>query len=530
MKNPPALSINQVVTVYLLPPPQLSPYQTPSKLSFRLRPSPSPGCSSAGMHTDHYTQEMAENVDRISDLIDPILVLVLSSLPSKHAVRTSVLSKRWRHLWAEIPYLDFEESLFIDNQIPPPPCITSLPWLMHVRNEGRRRFVAFVHRMLLLYKGKTIFRFRLRFCYDGEHVNNITQWIGFAIAKQVQELDLDFSGAGLAQDSRTGYRRYELPNYLFCYTSCSVLKLNFCQFKPFSFKIFSLLRMLSLIRIELSSELLLRVLTNCSVLETLHLEKCHGLSHLKISDSNLRLESLRIHDCRPLSQGVDICAPKLRSFKYFGHIVRFGPEKMLSLHEVSLDFGLQTLLYDQDQKLGKLLLHLDHVRVMSVCSYLIQVLPAEGQCLPTPLCNLRHLTLNTMLDNHELPGISFLLRSSPKLQSLSIELGLGREIKGYNPPRMDMSLVGGDYWQSEEQPFGCILNHLEFVRINWFTGAENEISLARYIVKNAMALKKMIIHICQDSTLDEINSMTSRLSREILDCPKASPVAELLIN
>ncbi|PWA52530.1 FBD-like protein [Artemisia annua] len=49
-----------------------------------------------------------KNGDRLSDLPKDILTHVLSLLPLKLAVRTSILSKRWRYIWMLVPNLDFD--------------------------------------------------------------------------------------------------------------------------------------------------------------------------------------------------------------------------------------------------------------------------------------------------------------------------------------------------------------------------------------------------------------------------------------
>lgn len=46
-------------------------------------------------------------VDSISSLLDEILHHILSFVPTNLAITTSVLSKRWRHIWCETPYFSF---------------------------------------------------------------------------------------------------------------------------------------------------------------------------------------------------------------------------------------------------------------------------------------------------------------------------------------------------------------------------------------------------------------------------------------
>ncbi|GJN32646.1 hypothetical protein PR202_gb21164 [Eleusine coracana subsp. coracana] len=47
--------------------------------------------------------------DRISELPDDLLVQILVLLPIVEAVRTCVLSHRWRHVWTRLPRLDFDD-------------------------------------------------------------------------------------------------------------------------------------------------------------------------------------------------------------------------------------------------------------------------------------------------------------------------------------------------------------------------------------------------------------------------------------
>ncbi|XP_042500443.1 putative F-box/LRR-repeat protein At5g38386 isoform X3 [Macadamia integrifolia] len=62
-------------------------------------------------------KEMGRNYDRISDLPDPVLQHILSFLPTKYAVSTSILSRRWQSLWTYVDKLNFEDDLFYSIQM-----------------------------------------------------------------------------------------------------------------------------------------------------------------------------------------------------------------------------------------------------------------------------------------------------------------------------------------------------------------------------------------------------------------------------
>lgn len=54
--------------------------------------------------------------DRISSLSDDLLIRILLRVPTKDAVATTFLSKRWRFVWSMLPRLTYTETKNSDLQ------------------------------------------------------------------------------------------------------------------------------------------------------------------------------------------------------------------------------------------------------------------------------------------------------------------------------------------------------------------------------------------------------------------------------
>lgn len=111
-----------------------------------------------------------ENVDWLSSFHEDIISHILSLMPLKSAVQTSILSKRWRYSWILVKYLDFDDiNPFHDLNL----------------------LSTFVDRVLDLRKVSQVKLFRLRFSeLNLQKTLNVSKWINEAVRLNVSELDI----------------------------------------------------------------------------------------------------------------------------------------------------------------------------------------------------------------------------------------------------------------------------------------------------------------------------------------------------
>ncbi|PRQ30992.1 putative F-box domain, leucine-rich repeat domain, L domain-containing protein [Rosa chinensis] len=147
--------------------------------------------------------------DRISALPDVIRCHILSFMPTRDAVKTSVLSHRWKNAWLSVPNLDLS-------------VCSSQGWS-----------AGFVDRVLFFRGLTNIHKFRLECTRFKNCFSRIDLWINIAIRRNVVELDLDLSDCGRDSDLHV-----ELPSSIFVCKTFRILKLklgaNFIAIAPTS--------------------------------------------------------------------------------------------------------------------------------------------------------------------------------------------------------------------------------------------------------------------------------------------------------
>ncbi|KAB2618578.1 F-box/LRR-repeat protein 25-like [Pyrus ussuriensis x Pyrus communis] len=109
--------------------------------------------------------------DRISNLPDDVLHTIISLLSTREAVRTSVLSRRWRNMYAYTSNLEF--------------------LIGATRNVDY--FLATLERFLACHLGSKVVSFKVLCFFPCTYVLQVNDWIDFAIGKGVEDLDLAFT-------------------------------------------------------------------------------------------------------------------------------------------------------------------------------------------------------------------------------------------------------------------------------------------------------------------------------------------------
>ncbi|XP_018469789.1 putative F-box/LRR-repeat protein At5g54820 [Raphanus sativus] len=121
--------------------------------------------------------------DLLSNLPDCLLVLIISFLPFKQSVQTSVLAKRWRNLCRETTNLVFKESEFINQSVVD----------IETKKSERALFAGVMHEWISRFTGKTIENFELCLPEPVGFEADIISLIEFAASKQTKNLVLDLS-------------------------------------------------------------------------------------------------------------------------------------------------------------------------------------------------------------------------------------------------------------------------------------------------------------------------------------------------
>ncbi|EFH65804.1 F-box family protein [Arabidopsis lyrata subsp. lyrata] len=356
--------------------------------------------SPSNRHSDIIAKEAG---DLISSLHDDILQLILSYLPTRFAIRTSALSRRWRHLWSDTWSLTF---------------------------YGDRPDAASINGILDRYRAPKMMSFRIcsgSLCSRSlrsranrsDKLADIDSWINFAVSRNVENLSLY-----LDKDE------YDIPDFLYVNSSLKQLYLQLRYFtndmNPKCSVSWISLKTLSLYDCNISDESIANILSGCPVLESLSLLFCNKLRVLDLSKSPhlLTLEIKRYCVTEP----TQLVAPHIRCLRLRNSEKPCALVDVSSLSQAELDIAVFKIV---DNKLDvdfhqtmvvKMLEKCQNVEKLTLGANILKILSlAELRVVSFPKLKLKALTLDTMISRYVIAGIVRVLQNSPDLKKLTIQ-------------------------------------------------------------------------------------------------------------
>ncbi|AEE78487.1 FBD-associated F-box protein [Arabidopsis thaliana] len=383
--------------------------------------------------------------DRISELPEALLLLILSSLPTETVIATSVLSKQWKSLWKLVPNLKFDSKYhyhytFSDN----------------------------VFRSLISHKAPVLDSLHLK-VEDKDDALDVGILIGIAFSRHMRKFVLKIT---LLEES---FVRFPSA-WCSCNDTLEILELKYCILLDFpSLVCLKSLRKLYLYHVRFNDEeSVCNLLCGCPSLEDLVVHRHSTTDVESYTIAVPSLQRLTIYDDY-YGEGVGgyvINAPSLKYLNIDGFnglefcLIEKAPELVEAKISAVFEIANENIM-DSLTSAKCLSLHLAPFKIK----------------YPTGKIFYQLLSLELRAYSYEWWNLLwFMLDSSPKLQILKL-------VDPYQFPKEDCSV--GWEWSRPKCVPECLLFHLEtFVWTRYEWQREDEKAVATYILKNARCLKK----------------------------------------
>ncbi|KAL8224330.1 hypothetical protein R6Q57_019805 [Mikania cordata] len=419
------------------------------------------------MHMEIFSGE-----DYISDLPQSIIETILTKLPLRDAVRTSILSNKWRYKWAALTQLEFDDK-----------CISCT----HDRALAESSLVTFVTRFLFLHDGP-INRFSLSTAYL-QSSPDVDQWLLFLSRKEVKELVFEL-GEG---------EWFRAPSCLFLCIKLVRLELVRCELDPpVSFKGFLNLKYLSLQQVLIAPDAVENLISCCPLLESLTLSYFDSLE-LTIRAPNLKylilegeFKDIRLENT-PMLVAISIA--------------------MYMTDDIAEHFG-QSSCCNFDKFLGgvpsleRLIGHIYFTKYMSIGNTLAKTQITYQQLKVIELYQI------SFEDMKEIMVVLRLIFNAPNLQEL--------HISGSSNASTATEVTDLDFWE-KAYPCDFTLERLKIVKMTDISGVPHEMGFIKFLLGNSPVLEFMSITPSVYVTNGRLNMLI-----ELLRLKRASAEAEIM--
>ncbi|ESQ42219.1 hypothetical protein EUTSA_v10013474mg [Eutrema salsugineum] len=438
--------------------------------------------------------------DLISKLPDSLISQILLYLPTEEAVRTSVLSNRWKSLWLSIPGLDLDSRVFPNYKV--------FVRIMDKFVDLSRQEKSYLHKLKLsIRKGE----------YD-EYC--VTRWIDFVATPKLWHLD--FECGPVDPDCLE-----VMPESLYICESLLHLRLHRAFLDSFESVSLPCLKTMRLeLNVYAKDTCLESLISSCPVLE--------DLSIVRRVDDNVKVLRVRSQTLTTLTVSFDFGdygselsrfdrgnsgllfdAPRLKYLNFFDELSKSKIISNLSSLAKADFAGFFDVQYHSDgaglsknQLARNFFTGISRVRDMIISgdtmkffySYLkIEPLPQfwNLSCLEAGFCSSHVKILPTLLE------------SCPNLKSIVLDL------------THCMMLTDPLSCSSVPQ---CLLSSLKYAEIkSRFTGRCVEREVASYLVKNSVVLKKLVVHLSSS-----MQQQSLVVLRDILALPMPSSICQIV--
>ncbi|GFP89767.1 F-box protein at1g19070 [Phtheirospermum japonicum] len=399
--------------------------------------------------------------DMISQLLDDILISIVGRVPTKEAVRTSILSKRWRNIYKLAPNVHLQC-----------PCLFSGDSICHPNSN---MFIDEVCRFLSFRSGFKIRKLSLHCCYMRSHGPRFEQFISSLGRLDIERLDLR---------SELSFSCHHIPKipslkYLEMEHCALIVMPSFRKFKLLNQSNSSSLQVIRLSSINVDDDVLEYLLANCLSLHSLEFRKCDLPTKLCVRGPNLQLKSLCIRDCSSTEE-IELYASNLVTFECWGlQEAKLIFDYLPKLQNISLDFKYRIDMFN----VCMLFKDLPHLKSSEHS--------ADGDCI-CPVDSVIGLNMvgnvtmgfNTFADLRQL---SLRLINRVSLLLLVPFLEKCPLLQEFHLNTEDVEYIdrGEMTWRAHPE--------LKKVKFTGHSGTKSEMEFALYILKSAICLEQMHI-------------------------------------
>ncbi|KAM7487562.1 hypothetical protein LguiB_025046 [Lonicera macranthoides] len=405
--------------------------------------------------------------DMISNLPENLIETILTHLPTRDAVRTSILSRKWRYRWTNLPKLVFDNTLLCQeprgNQLSP-----------------TKEILFTIYKIILLHN-RPILEFSLTIS-ELEPCSEVDLLVLFLSRNGVEKLTLYF-----------WKDEYKLPLSLFSCLRLTHLDLAYCLFKPPpTFNGFSCLTSLEFDEVSFDAKTFGSFISSCPLLERLYMQGCTSFCF-------------------------EVIAPKLNYLYFQGSLDSFYFKNVPLLAIVSIYPLAEVKLFNEGETSGlrKFFGSLPVLENLEMDYNFVKSLVAGGSVpekLPTTLVRLRNLELLDIcfgtLD--EVLFVLCLIRSSPNLERFVIQMF---------PSTVDLGVED----VISEDFSDLILDKLRKVAIKAVSGTLVELKFIKLVLAKSPILETLVVEPTLKDATDRL-----KILEKLVRFQRASPKAELI--